>query len=70
MSTQRIVGVSGDFPHRVVVSTEIFAERLLLSGIITSSMLTEVEEIAYEAAHEVGVIATKHEARRRLDRAD
>ena len=33
-------------------------------------MLTEVEEIAYEAAHEVGVIATKHEARRRLDRAD
>ena len=33
-------------------------------------MLTETEEIAFQAARDVGAIATKHEARRRLDRDD
>lgn len=33
-------------------------------------MLTEAEEIAFQAARGVGAVGTKHEARRRLDRDD
>lgn len=33
-------------------------------------MLTETEEIAFQAARDMGAVGTKHEARRRLDRDD
>ena len=69
-----IVLVSGDLgqvnPPRRVFSTTSLVVSLLLVEILHRDMLTETEEIAFQAAREVGTIATKHEARRRLDRDD
>jgi hypothetical protein len=70
----QIVATSGHLRrvilHGVVFSTTSLAVRLLLAEILRGNVLTETEEVAFQAAREVGAVGTRSEARKRLDQDD
>lgn len=72
-------GIHNSADHRYIgeiSSTEQYPRLDLSRKIITLGntktveMLSEIEEVAYQAAREVGSVETKSEARRRLDQDD